>query len=580
MFWILSPNYCSDPLEAMIETRIGFQLKPFFRLAYHHIKEVERKSNEEFKKFRKILMSKKVSQLLNAYYREFPTAGKDLQEAISYFESKNIDLEGAKTTVMNDASLYSFHLFMFTAEEFAAGSVNGDKLTQLKATLDALAFSFGDLRGTDAEHFFMDNPCWGRPLMKLDETKYFLPIVTLPFSFPFEAIENLLSKDKDVLSAYFERRGKFLEERVAALFKETFVEAKVYQGNLWIDPATGEQFENDILVVIDCYAVVVEAKGGRVTGPARRGALPRLGRTVQELIQASSEQSQRFADFIASVKGEVIFNTKHSLKNIVDLSGVSRIVRLNVLLDDIAAIQSTAVELQKAGFISNSIKLPPTMTLADLEVVVDVLDSPAKFLHYLMRREEFEHNTDLIADELDFLGFYLDTGFNIGELEFDGSRLVLSDWSQKIDDFYTPRLNGRRTTKPLLKLTRWWEDIISKLEERATPNWLHLAVKLLSVSFEDQKQAKRQFNEVKKNVGRNWRDPRHSNMVLLCTGPSKRRDGYVFLAYRTCDADKRHVWASEGAASLIEKFNITEVLSIGFNIDKRQYPYSFVGLLA
>jgi len=61
------------------------------------------------------------------------------------------------------------------------------------------------------------------------------------------------------------------------------------------------------------------------------------------------------------------------------------------------------------------------MLLADLEIVFDILPSTAHKIHYLRRREDLETNLSYKGDELDLLGFYLASGFNIGEAEFSGA---------------------------------------------------------------------------------------------------------------------------------------------------------------
>lgn len=76
--------------------------------------------------------------------------------------------------------------------------------------------------------------------------------------------------------------------------------------------------------------------------------------------------------------------------------------------------------------------LTHSLSLFDLLVVLEILDHPSDVLHYLSRRSELERSRFLVGDELDLLGFYLQTGFNVGPTEFDaepsGLRVVgLSD---------------------------------------------------------------------------------------------------------------------------------------------------------
>jgi hypothetical protein len=92
--------------------------------------------------------------------------------------------------------------------------------------------------------------------------------------------------------------------------------------------------------------------------------------------------------------------------------------------------------------------LAPCMLLADLEIVFDILELTALKIHYLKRRSELEANMNYMADEMDLLGFYLLTGFNIGEAEFSNNRFQLTGMSKNIDDYYTSLDNDIPATSP------------------------------------------------------------------------------------------------------------------------------------
>jgi hypothetical protein len=50
--------------------------------------------------------------------------------------------------------------------------------------------------------------------------------------------------------------------------------------------------------------------------------------------------------------------------------------------------------------------------IADLLCIHDILDKSLLFLHYLAERMHFQKGIQLLRDELDFLGVYLENGFN------------------------------------------------------------------------------------------------------------------------------------------------------------------------
>jgi hypothetical protein len=93
------------------------------------------------------------------------------------------------------------------------------------------------------------------------------------------------------------------------------------------------------------------------------------------------------------------------------------------------------------------------MTVADLEVVFDILVTAPEKIHYIVRRAEIEQHMRYLGDELDLLGLYLKTGFNLGEAEFQYNRWVLIEMSKPLDEYYTALDNNIIRKKPSLRST-------------------------------------------------------------------------------------------------------------------------------
>ena len=77
-------------------------------------------------------------------------------------------------------------------------------------------------------------------------------------------------------------------------------------------------FENDLIVLIDKFAFVIECKSGSITDSAKRGAPERFKKTLKELIIEPSEQAQRFINYLKSHRSIHHFRTKRGEKNIID----------------------------------------------------------------------------------------------------------------------------------------------------------------------------------------------------------------------------------------------------------------------
>ncbi len=310
---------------------------------------------------------------------------------------------------------------------------------------------------------------------------------------------------------YDDRRGAFLEEGVAREFGAAFPAAWIYRGSMWRDPATGVQYENDLLVQLDTHLIIVEAKAGRVTAPARRGAEKRLEHTVAELVVKPSEQARRFADYLHARPGRHTFATKSGRPNKVDTTELPEILAVSVTLELLGTLASRWPAVRDAGFLAAGVELAPTMSLADLQIAFELLDSTCEKMHYLSRRASFEAHAEYIGDELDLLAFYLATGFNIGEAEFNGSFLPLYGMSRTLDPYFMRRWQGEDVAKPRRRLTSWWRDMLDRIETRRPPRWIELGQVLLNVTDHDQEEFERGFAQVCENARQHWSDRGYPN---------------------------------------------------------------------
>jgi hypothetical protein len=89
----------------------------------------------------------------------------------------------------------------------------------------------------------------------------------------------------DALKARFEDAlAMWLEDAVTSALRHALPGASVWNSVQWHDSATGKDFENDTVIVLDDWLIVVESKSGQVTDSARRGSYDRLKREVRRLM--------------------------------------------------------------------------------------------------------------------------------------------------------------------------------------------------------------------------------------------------------------------------------------------------------
>src|SRR5262249_2058020 len=151
-------------------------------------------------------------------------------------------------------------------------------------------------------------------------------------------------------------------------------------------------------------------KSGAINAIAKRGG-PSIKQEIEQLIMEAAEQAHAFAGFLRKNRRLHTFKTKMGKTNLVDASHIKQWFCLSITLDRFGPLATQLQELQRAGLASKHVAPVPTMSLADLEIALELLQTPFELLHYLTRRAAFESHHKFLGDELDLLAFYLETGF-------------------------------------------------------------------------------------------------------------------------------------------------------------------------
>jgi hypothetical protein len=566
-------------LEDDIEAEFGFRVANLIDMFLNLVEVVQGRANAHIEQLRPVWEADTIDAALREYYEAFPEMEGTPEEMAEMAEQRGASLAYVKGMIVSHGDLRLPSVYTLTASDFADAYPGSIEDEPLKAVLSAWSLGLGDLAVEDPEHLFLGNPVWTRPLIDLGEGRYLWPVPGLFLSFCLEMIERLFGRDQRMLERYYVQRSKYLEEETSRLLAASLPSAQVHRGSLWTDPSDGKEYENDVLLILDSHCVVVEAKGGRVGDAARRGGSLSLGDALEELVVAPAEQAQRFVEFLSRNPGQHSFQTRSGVVNSIDTTEVRVFGRLSVVLEALPVLAARWPDLTEAGFIPPSGPPTTTMTLADLELVLDVLDDPASVIHYFQRRTEFEEHAEVCGDELDLLAFYMDRGFNIGVAEFNGTPLFLYGLSPEFDAYFMGQWTGESAPKVERKLTPLWRDMLTKLQQKSPAGWLDLAYHLLCVAYEDQLGFEAELAKREEAVRATPSDPDCRNMVNLGNGPPQRRVAIVGLAYAGLDRAARNERMGEAAAVCMERDDAEEAVVIGRDVESTRYPYSVIALI-
>ena len=221
-------------------------------------------------------------------------------------------------------------------------------------------------------------------------------------------------------------------------------------------------------------------------------------------------------------------------------------------------------------------ELAPSICFTDLESVFDLLSFEAEKIHYLVRRREFEAHVHYEADEMDLLGFYLDTGFNIGETEYGGNvRINMLIKSKELDPYFGGIEVGASVEKPTLAMTPYWRLLLSIIDAKKIQKWLEVSFILLNTAKEDQETFISEIEKLIKKIDMGDIEHEH-NWISFISGPEERKYLIIGYPYQGITKEERNDIIN---STLVQDDAIGTrgVVCIGIDLEHRERPY---GVLA
>jgi hypothetical protein len=522
-------------LERVAEPFIAeYRIAPatVFDLVRRLARKIEDRLNEHVQRIASFFGQPTLSKMVKAYKKAFPTVTLELdklRELLGNRPDREI-LQQAKVLMLSHSDLRIRDIFCIPEGEIEAElkviDANADAKAA-KAVIDKLSMSLGDTATNPIDHIILDNPVWARPFVKFNDEIY-LPLPTTFSSYCLNIFLGLSKANEKLKTAYEDARAETLENVTAQLLEEALPGARVWQSVKWKDAATGTQYENDTVVLIDRWLLLFEVKSGQITDSARRGSYDRLKREIKKLMVDPSEQSRRFAELVKAKPGIHKFECKGGTCEI-DSTALDGIVRVNVTNESIGNLNSRGGTLVEAELVPKGTDLAPTMSLSSLDLVLQLIGTPNAILHYVARRKPFEASANYVADELDLISLYLDNGFNVGEKETDGTLLMIYGHSNHLDTALTVSLDKKLGKQSSAATTDFWEELLNGLEASGAEGWVTAAIRLRSATIEDQRSLEKPIRHGVYRYTKNG--PAKGSAVW---GPQSRRE----LGRRT----KRRVW--------------------------------------
>jgi hypothetical protein len=218
---------------------------------------------------------------------------------------------------------------------------------------------------------------------------------------------------------YQEHRGVVLEGRTRRAFERLVSPTRAWHSIRYYVPATDieekadpsaytKRVEGDHLIILDDVAIIVEDKAVALSPRSRSGSGSRLRKDLTGIITKAAEQADRLLRRISLDGGLQVHG-----EGWIDLRHLREIHTVAVSLDDLSSTSTATAELVQAGVIGTE-SVPWTVSIHDLDLIVEVTAHPAEFLLYLRRRRHPLATILFTApDELDLFLYFLEAGLYV-----------------------------------------------------------------------------------------------------------------------------------------------------------------------
>jgi hypothetical protein len=446
--------------------------------------------------------------------------------------------------------------------------------TGLNQALKEIALQPGGLENKQVEHLFLDNPVWTSPLVAVRNGFFFSGVPQAFFSHIYRIV-GVICERHGLASRLSDRRSEYLESEAHRLVSKAIRSGKTRSSVQWRQG--GREYETDVLAHTDTCLLAMEAKAGALTPSALRGAPDRAKRHVQDLIFEPSIQSLRLKELIEAARAGDTKSADELRRCKIDFGKASRVIRFSVTLEDLSVLASSEEDLKRVSWVPQDHPLSPAATLADLEVVLDILEDEAIILHYLDRRLAMQKRHGIVADELDWLGLYLSTLFNFQINEDEPVNFMLTGMSAPIDAYYNALDSGVSLKKPRHAGARLWRENLGKIQRQQFEGWTEAAFALLNAaSPEEQVQFESSFGKIRRRVPAIWKQDGHQCAGVV-TPPGDGVTAIAFFAYPPQLASSAKDRSGDLAKQSFSNSRVSACLVLGFNTSN-DGPYSALGM--
>ncbi len=403
------------------------------------------------------------------------------------------------------------------------------------------------------------NTLYEKPIIKFGNL-FYVPVPSLLSEVLFNTYYYDLIEDEDYWRTCGEKvYGKWLEEKTADCFRKIFPSNSVIMNPCY---EKGKEL-CDVIVLFDRKIFIVQCKTKRMQYESKIGTdFNKLRSDFEKGIKLSFEQALKAKKYIENNEyPELIINKG---KIIIDKNQISEIYLMCVTLNSYQNLTTRFANLESELRITKENQYPWAISLFDLSILSEILTEPYLFIQYARRRLAIENTEfEIVGDEVDLLGFYLNQGLYLEGQEFnDIDGAYFSGYSDEVDKYFFEKYeNHKNPKKPEPKIRKLVMRYIDAIKKINPPYKTDCIIRLLDMSDEGRENIIKGIEHVKSNTIKD------NNLHSLSTIMNNREFGISFVSMNS-QKDIRLLYQQVFSFASIKKYEEKCKEWVGFGWEK------------
>jgi hypothetical protein len=375
--------------------------------------------------------------------------------------------------------------------------------------------------------------------------RYWVFVPPLLRSALFHAFYFDLMLDEAYRPTFEKARGRFVETKTADCLRRIFPSDMTLLNPLY---PSGEEMA-DVIVLHDHKVLLFQCKSKALTYRARIGVdFDALRNDLRKAIGESFEQGVRARRYLQNGKGNsfLVGRARFAL----DMDHVNQVYLISVTSMPFQALAARLANSNSALGLFSGDEYPWALSLGDLDIITQVLRTPAQFLHYAARRRQVEGTSfSVYADEMDYLGFYLSHGMRFETDQFVGMDSVgLSGFSDDVDRWVYEKFElGHQVDPPCSPMPEGFGDFLKDVERSGDEYRTDCALTLLELGSEGRKSFVQMIADTKE---RSLQDKGLHSFSLVLKGGKR---GISFVSF-DANMDRMQVFKQTAAFAMMKKY--------------------------